>query len=372
MARCPQPGVSTNPEPAPAPGAIVVVAFQGSHHLRRVLSSCREHAASTPVIVVDNASTDGSADLVAREFPEVQLLRQPFNRGFGGGCNVGIAHAGTAGAAWVFLLNQDAELGQGTVAALSAFLATTPRAGAVQAAVMRPDGLVDSLGNPFHYLGFSVAGGNGLSVAQAEREPTLAWLRDPRWRTSGVAIPAFSGAAVMLRMEALDQVGLFEEELFLYQEDVELGVRLRRAGWSLHLLGSTTVVHHYEFSRNRGKWYFLERNRHWVIAAHYRARTLALLALPLAAAECAVWAMAVRGGWAREKWASYTYWLRSGSVDHVLARRHENAARGGVDDRRLLGASSSRLVSTEASGPLVDHAFNPVSALAWSVLRRLL
>jgi GT2 family glycosyltransferase len=359
-------------EARPLAGAIVIVAYQGVGHLPRALNSCRVHAPATPVIVVDNASTDGGGELVAAQFPEVRLLREVHNLGFGGGCNVGIRAARAAAASWVLLLNQDAVVEDGTVPALAAFLDATPRAAAVQPALVRADGLVNSLGNPFHYLGFSAAGGNGLSVDQAERDPTLPWLRDRRWRTTGVPIPAFTGAAVMLRMAALDDVGLFEEELFLYQEDLELGLRMRRAGWTLHLLGSVRAVHHYEFSRNPRKWYFLERNRHWLLLAHYSTRSLVVLAVPMVAVECAVWVLALRQGWGREKWLSYQYWSRRGTVSHLQQRRRELASRGGISDRELLRPASGRLVATEMANPVIERVVNPASALLWRLLRPLL
>lgn len=322
--------------------------------------------------MVDNASTDGSGELVRAEFPEVRLIRQARNLGFTGGCNVGIRAARDSGALWVMLLNQDAAVGEHTLAALAAFLDDHPHAAAVQPALFRADGRVNSLGNPVDYLGFSVAGGNGLTVAQAERDPTLPWLHDGRWRTGGAVIPAFTGAAVMLRIAALDDVGLFEEELFLYHEDVELGMRLRRADWTLHLLGSAHAVHHYEFSRNPHKWYFLERNRHWMLLAHYRARSLAVVALPLIAVEAAVWAVALRQGWSAEKWRSYLYWLRPGTVSHLRQRRRELAARGGISDRELLRPACGRLVATQLSSPTVGRAVDPASALLWRCLRLLL
>jgi GT2 family glycosyltransferase len=371
MATCSSPCPLQPADARLAPGAIVIVAYQGADHIRRALESCRSHA-EAGVIVVDNASTDGGRELVAAEFPEVRLLPQPLNLGFAAGCNVGIRAARAVGAQWVLLLNQDAAVEAHTVAALAAFLDSQPRAAAVQPALFRADGLVNSLGNPVHYLGFSAAGGNGLPLAEAERDPCLPWLRDRRWRTSGVTIPAFTGAAVMLRLAALDEVGLFEEELFLYHEDLELGLRLRRAGWTLHLLGSVRAVHHYDFSRNPRKWYFLERNRHWTLLAHYSTRSLAVLAIPLVAVESAVWAMAFRQGWVREKWQSYLYWLRPGTVDHLRRRRRELAAVGGISDRELLRAACGRLVATEVASPVVDRVVNPVSAVLWRVLRPLL
>ena len=372
MATCSPRCRLTLAEPGPAAGTIVVVTYQGAAHIRRALHSCLTSAAYARIVVVDNGSTDGGPELVATEFPDVRLVRQGRNLGFAAGCNVGISAARDWGSAWVLLLNQDAAVDDNTVAALADFLDEHPRAAAVQPALFRADGLVNSLGNPVHFLGFSSAGGNGLAVERAERDPSLPWLRDHQWRRGGVVIPAFTGAAVMLRMAALAEVGLFEEELFLYHEDLELGLRLRRAGWTLHLLGSVRAVHHYDFSRNPRKWYFLERNRHWVLWVHYRARSLAVLAVPLLVAEVAVWVMACRNGWRKQKWQSYRYWVRPGTLAHLRRRRREAVARGGISDRELLRLATGRLAAAEVAHPLVDEVGGPVSALLWRLLQHWL
>ena len=213
---CPTPRHVSPTEGRRWAGAIVIVAYQGVDHLPRALDSCRANAPDTPVIVVDNGSSDGTLDRVSAEYPSVRLMPQRRNLGFAAGCNVGIRAARAAGAGWVLLLNHDATISANTVPALARFLDATPRAAAVQPAVFRDDGLVNSLGNPFHYLGFSAAGGNGLTVNAAERDAGMPWLRDARWRTTGVTIPAFSGTAAMLRVAALDDVGLFQEDVFLY------------------------------------------------------------------------------------------------------------------------------------------------------------
>ena len=351
-------------------GWIVIVAYQGVDHLPAALSSCALHAPDIPVVVVDNASSDGGPELIRSTFPTVQLLVQGRNLGFGGGCNQGIRHARAQGAEWVLLLNQDAELQAGAVDTLRAGLESNAQVAAVQPGVMRDDGRVNSLGNPVHWLGFSEAGGNGLSLDQAERDPNLPWLRDGRWRSEMVEVPACSGAALMLRMTALDDVGLFEDELFLYHEDLELSLRLRRAGWLCCLVGAARVRHYYAFSRNRRKWYFLERNRHWVLLAHLRGSTLAVLVPGLLAAETMVWWMAVRGGWAREKMHTYGYWFQGGRVRHLRQRRMALTALRRVDDHVLLSMASTRLSAADAGGS--SRLADGVSSALWRLLRPLI
>ena len=357
-------------DPCLVPGCIVVVAYEGRRHLAQALNSCAEHAVGTPVVVVDNASTDGSSEMVRRDFPEAMLMPQVRNRGFAGGCNVGIQAARDRGAEWVLLLNQDAWLTAGAIEALVAYLETHPRAAAVQPAIMRPDGRCNSLGNPFHYLGFTVAGGNGQTIEEAERNPMLPWLRSGDWR-GGTTIPAVSGAAMILRLAALDMVGDLEEELFLYHEDLDLSMRLRGAGWTLHLVGGVRVIHDHEFSRNPRKWYFVERNRHWVLFAHLRLRTLAILLLPLAGAEVAVLTLALRQGWMREKLEAYAYWAKPGNLRYLMRRRAEIAPLRRIGDAELLAPASVQFSPTEVASALTDRVFNPTSALIWRLLKPL-
>lgn len=345
--------------------AIVVVSYQGEDYLPACLASCSEHASGVPVIVVDNASADGSADIVAQLAPEAQLIRLADNRGFAGGNNLGITAAIDAGAECVLLLNQDARLRPGTVQRLEAFLSDHPSAGAVQAGVVLPDGRVNTMGNAFNYLGFAYAGGNGLTIAEARR--VLPWLGPPDVWEAGTEVPTASGAALMLRSAALRDAGLFEEELFVYHEDFELCFRMRSRGWTVHVLPAAEVVHDYHFSRNPAKWYFLERNRQWVWLAHLKASTLGLILLPALAAEVAVWLIALRGGWAAQKLRSYGYWLSRDNRAHLRRRRGQfrNARR--LSDRQLLARASGGLASEEVGGGLL-RAVNPISETAWRAL----
>ena len=354
---------------APLSGSVVVVTYRGAAHVLGLFASLHAHAPDVPVIVVDNASDDATAELVRTHAPLATLLLQERNLGYAGGANAGIREAARRGAAWVLLLNQDTVLTPGAVGALAAALARHPEAAAVQPLIMRPDGRCNSVGNPLHYLGFSFAGGNGLRVEEVEHDPALPWMHDGNWREA-VEIPVASGAAVMFRIDALRSCGIFEPELYLYHEDYELSFRLRAAGWRLLLVGAASVIHDYSFTRNPNKWYHLERNRHWVLLAHLRWRSLAVLAAPLLAAEAAVWARAAREGWLREKLRSYLYWLAEGRVRYVLRRRRRFSGLRRLSDAELLRVATTHTVT---AGGEAAHGFSDrVSAWFWRVLRPLL
>lgn len=344
--------------------AIVIVSYNGRRWLARSLGSCAQYAPGVPVYVVDCASQDDSADFVARDFPAVRLARQQKNLGFAGGNNVGLRQALADGAEAVFLLNQDAELQAGALPKLTAVLEHNPRVAAVQPAIFLPDGTVNSLGNLYHYLGFGEAGGNGLSEPEAAKQ--LPWV------AHGGEPPYLSGAAVLLRASALREVGLFDDELFLYHEDMELSLRLRLAGWHLAFERGARVTHYYDHKRSLQQLYYMERNRFIVWLSCFKLPTLLLLALPALLAEVLMLVAAARHGWLMPKLNSYGYFVWPASWDSLGARRRRSAALRQVSDRELLAYASSTITSHQAGGGVLHSLANALGAVGWRMLYPLI
>lgn len=164
------------------------------------------------VTLVDNASTDGSAELAERLHPELTVKRHPENLGFAAACNTG-GREGTS--RYVLLLNSDLTLTPDSLAALVAHMERAPRLGALTPRMCWPDGRVQ---------------GPRLSRRAAGRElATMDWA---------------PGTCLLLRREALDQVGWLDEAFFFYNEDLDLSWRLRKAGWQLACAPGITVHHH--------------------------------------------------------------------------------------------------------------------------------
>jgi N-acetylglucosaminyl-diphospho-decaprenol L-rhamnosyltransferase len=229
---------------APASGVprvtAVVVSFNTSEDLRRCLASLRAHSGiPCRVVVVDNASTDGSADLVEKEFPEARVIRNRENVGFSRANNQGLREA--AGA-YALILNSDAELTPGALPALAARLDARPRLGAVGPRTLSPDGTVQVSFGPAltplaewrqRRLVRGVKRRDPAALQQATARSSLE--HEPDW---------LSGSCLLARKEALDAVGGFDEGFFLYEEDVDLCLRLRRAGWGVLFTPDAQVVHH--------------------------------------------------------------------------------------------------------------------------------
>jgi hypothetical protein len=214
-----------------------------SYNTRALLSDCLRSVEATAgdltyeVVVVDNGSSDGSADAVARGYPAVRLICNEHNVGFAAANNQGIR---ASSGRHVLLLNSDALLLPGTAARMVRFLDEHPRVGAVGGKLLNPDLTFQASFNDFPSFLDEV-----LALTGASR-----WLRPPTYPSypesrSGERRPVewVGGACMMVRRQAVDAVGLLDEDYFMYSEEMDWCFRLRRAGWSIFYLPEATTVH---------------------------------------------------------------------------------------------------------------------------------
>ena len=219
--------------------SIVIVNFNGRGHLENCLRSLVAHppAIAHDVVVVDNASTDDSASSVA-VFPSVRLLRLPVNVGFSAGNNAGIR--ATTGEL-VLLLNNDTIVPEGAIDALVARLDAHP-----EAAIAGPR-LVDDRGEPELSFGpmISPLGELRQKLVTGLHARGLAlvssWVR--RVTSREHAVDWVSGACLLVRRAAAEQVGLLDERFFLYTEDVDFCASVRAAGWTVVFTPAAEIIH---------------------------------------------------------------------------------------------------------------------------------
>jgi len=312
------------------------------------------------ILVVDNASTDGTADAVAAAYPWVKLVRSAANSGFAGGNNVGLRQALASGADHVYLLNQDTEVEPGFLLEALAVAGSADDVGSVQSLLLlHPDrDRINSTGNAIHFLGFGYCRDNGRRLAGTKL--------DQREIAYG------SGAGLLLSAAALRRVGLFDEILFLYHEDLDLGWRLRLAGFRNVLAPRSVIYHKYEFSRSVGKFYYMERNRYLVLWRNFRLWTMLVLLPWLFLSEFGLFAAAVRSGWWREKLRVYAYFFRPAAWKHIRQGRREVAKFRKVGDREIVRLFTPVIAYQDVAGPFTRTVANPLMTVLWSVLRLLI
>lgn len=218
--------------------AIVVV----NHNTRDELERCLESvlaASRDDVIVVDNASNDGSPEMVEERFPAVRLIRAP-NDGYGAGANRGFE---LAAADLLLLLNSDTRLEDDAAAALAEYLHAQPQAAIAGPRLRNPDGSLQPSCNhmptPLHVLLYE--GGLARIVA---RVPVLRAAYLPTWSHDRPRrVPWVLGAALAVRCDALAEAGGFDTDFFLYWEEVDLCRRVADRGWEVHFAPVAEVVH---------------------------------------------------------------------------------------------------------------------------------
>jgi len=230
--------------------AILVV----SYNTRNLLADCLASALSGlarsrlagEVWVVDNASADGSAEMVREQFPQVRLVAHNENLGFATGNNLALRRMGFPSgtdARHILFLNPDTKVVDDALGAMVRFLDATPQAGAAGARLVHGDGSFQHSAFAFPrlaqlFLDFYPLHHRLLDSRLNGRYPR-------RLYESGQPFPVDHplGAALMVRAEALAQVGSFDEQFFMYCEEIDLCRRIQAAGWEIYCVPQAEIVH---------------------------------------------------------------------------------------------------------------------------------
>jgi GT2 family glycosyltransferase len=244
--------LTTDPT-APSAVSITIVNANGRDLLLACLASLQGEDAE--IVVLDNASEDGSAEAVGERFPDVRLIAQERRAGFGANQNTAIR--ATTGR-YVYLLNADTTAEDWGLQRMVRYLDDHPRVGALGPRIVYPDGRHQTSAWRFPtpltaLLSLPTLGRVGIAQSKGEAARRVDWLM---------------GAALLVRREALDEVGLFDEGFFMYSEEVDLQLRLRQGGWEAHYFPAVTVTHHEyssssEIPERRVNEMWRSRHRYW-------------------------------------------------------------------------------------------------------------
>ena len=206
---------------------IVIPNYNGIQYLEACLDSLLADDYQGQLLVVDNASTDGSYELLEK-YPTVNVIRLDYNTGFCGAVNAGIRAAETE---YVILLNNDVEVEKGFVLELEKAMDDNPKAfsGNAQMRMLKNPEYMDNAGDYYCALGWAYDYGKGKKVAAKYQKPRR--------------IFAACGGAAIYRKEIFDQIGLFDEKHFAYLEDIDIGYRARIYGYENIYVPNAIVYH---------------------------------------------------------------------------------------------------------------------------------
>ncbi len=255
--------------------SVVVLNWNVAELLAACLSSLRDAAGAwwpdTEVIVVDNASTDGSVEMVRARFPGVQVIALPTNLGFAGGNNAGIR---AARGEYIFLLNPDTIAHPGSIATLADYMQAHEQVGIAGPRLLNPDGTLQPSRRRFPTLAMALIESTPMQRGFPNARPLRQFYMLDRPDDETQQVGWLSGAALMCRKEALEQAGLFDPGYFMFSEEVDLCRRVSDAGWGILYLPEAEITHyggqstgqnvparHVHFNTSKARYFRLHEGR---------------------------------------------------------------------------------------------------------------
>lgn len=298
---------------------LIIVSYDHARFMTALFESLAKvnyPKASWHIHVVINKDGDGTLERVKQKMtelggslPEVRIHEPHANLGFAGGNNLVMQRALRRKSGYVYLLNPDTEMEPDALTQAVKVATSHARVGSVQSLLLRGDNRqqLNSRGNALHFLGFGYARGDHDPLESAPQEPCV------------INYP--SGAGVLIPIDTLSDVGLFEEALFAYHEDLDLGWRIRLSGRRNYLAPKSRVIHHYDFSRSISKWHLMERNRGLVILKNYKILTVIALLPALIATDVAIWTFAAKNGWLKQKLKASWHFCKPSTWSYLIKAR---------------------------------------------------
>jgi len=312
--------------------SVVIVNFNSGDYLVNCVASVT--AAEYPrkeVLVVDNASSDNSVATMLARFPQLHVVQREVNSGYAAAANLGI---GFTKGEFIVTMNPDTLVDDRWLHELVEATYRHSHGAFFQPKIllMNNHRVLNTAGNMIHVAGFGIARGIGQLDTEEYKEGEICYA---------------SGACVLARRKALQEIGLMEELFLAYGEDKDWGWRASMMGWQSIYVPSSKILHDWNAALRPGKFYLLEFERQLSIWKNYAKRTLVLLLPVLLSVETSVLLYALTKGRFREKIKSYADLIRLRRL--IIERRNTTQERRRFSDRFLI----SRF-TTETKHPYVS------------------
>ena len=346
------------------PARVAVILVNYRDYARRHLAECyaslciQDYPADLrPIFIVDNESTGETDALIARLAPQARRLRNAENRGWAGGNNTAITIALQEGFDHLVLLNMDTVVDPGWLRALIEATQERPDVHILQSTILlHGTDRINSLGNRIHYLGHGYCQGYG------EAYPA--------------AVPAVvdyaRGAAMLIKREVFERIGLFRESYFMYYDDLEFCWRARLAGYRIGVAERSICRHKYEFQTTLDALSHLQRNRFTTLLTLERPGTLLLSAPCLLVAELVLSGDFIAIGKVMIQWTLLRHFTRPATWRSIRVMRREVHRLRVRRDAQIVRSFAGTIVFAEIDSPVLRYLVNPLLSLYWAVMRRLI
>jgi len=300
------------------------------------------------ILVVDNASTDGSIEYIMKYFPAVRIICNHHNKGFAKACNKGMFFSGGR---YIAVISSDMEFDIHWLEELIKPLQNENVGATVAKALFFDDSnKINYAGGAVNFLGFA--------FPKHSKEHTNI---DLDYETTQYV----AGGLSCLRRKVLDEIGLFDETFFMYFEDVDLSFRIRAAGYELVLTPKAIVYHKADFKKMKNKLYYVERNRLRFLIKNYSLRTLLLIAPAFIVTEMGVLFYSLFKGWFHKK--VYSYFELLISLPTLIRQRKQSRRK--LSDSQIMQEFIGALDYAEIANPLLSNILNPALDWYWGIIK---
>lgn len=336
----------------------IVVNWNGKDILSECLQSLlKQEYEDLEIWVSDNGSEDGSQSMLKELYPSVHLVENGENLGFGSAVNRAL---GKAQGDYFLFLNNDLELAPDCVGQLVDLLESDKEIGAAIPKILyhrdaqepspNDSATINSFGVVVNYTGVSY--------------PNLVGQQDE----DGLPLTETAcGGIFMFSREVYEQVGGFDEDLFLYHEDHDLSWRIRLGGWKLMVTPKSVCAHHYDFNKGVQKFYQSEKNRFHILLKNMECKTLLLISPALVIVELAQIVHALMHGWLRLKVKSYFEIL--GQFAQIARKRRQIRAFRKISDKEITRLYRGTIAVSGMKNPLMDYLLSPLLNAYWKLIR---
>jgi len=301
-------------------------------------------------IAIDNCSSDNSVDLFKNY--TVKLIQNAKNYGYGEGINTGIREAVGK---YIFLLNIDTRIQPDALGKLYHFMEDNPNVGAAMGKLLiGQSNRINSCGNCMNILGHTWC--VGLNEEDNDQYPTR-------------EVNSVSGACFFVRKEALDRIGLLDREMFLYNEDADLTLRMLMLGYRLWFFKEAVVEHDYSVSvTQKTKYYYAERNRLVLLLKNFEWNTLLRLSPLLCFQELGILGYAITHGLFLGKLKGYYWFVKQ--LPHTLRKRRWVQTNRTMPDKDILPNLEITFEYSDIQSVLITWILNPVTRFYCSIFCR--
>jgi len=341
--------------------SVIILSYNSREDLEECIPSLLFQTYSNfEIIIVDNASTDGSEEFIRVNYPEIKVVQTGKNLGYPAGNNAGFE---VAEGEYIVVVNPDTVADPKWLAELIKPLEKDPTITATTSKILiyYHKDRINTCSNTNHHTGLTFCRGLNKSVDEFN---------------SLQAVSSVSGCSFAIRRDVLNYINGFDPDFFLYQEDADLSWRIRFSGGKIVYVPESVIYHKFKLSIAPWKEFYLERNRYLILLKNFDLKTLLLLLPSLAVTEIVTMGHAVLNGpkYIKSKLLAY-FWILY-NFKTVLAKRHETLSKKRTTDREFFRFLEWRIpfeqvIENQIMNKTADAVFNSFYALHMKLIRRI-